>query len=41
MQKFLGLVVRRLEFVAIELLSLRLSLTMGRRVCLAIEISLS
>ena len=41
MQSYLGMTVRRLKFVEIELLALRLSLTMGRRVDLAIENSLS
>ena len=40
MQNYLGLAVRRLKFVEIELLGLRLSLTMGHRVDLAIENSL-
>ena len=40
MQNYLGLAVRRLEFAEIELLGLRLSLTMGLGVGLAIEKSL-
>ena len=41
MQTYLGLAVRRLKFVEIELWGLRLSLTMDHRVGLAIERSLS
>ena len=41
MQIYLGLAVRRLKFVEIELLGFRLSLTMARRVGLALEKSLS
>ena len=41
MQIYLSLAVRRLQFVEIELLGLRLSLTMGLRVGLAIEKSVS
>ena len=41
MQIYLSLDVHRLKFVEIELLGLRLSLTMGHRVSLAIEKSLS
>ena len=41
MQIYMGLAVRRLNFAGIELWGLRLSLTMGHRVDLAIEKSLS
>ena len=41
MQKYLGLVARRLQFVEIELLGPRPSLSMGHRVDRAIEKSLS
>ena len=41
MHNYLDLAVRRLKFVEIKLLGLRLSLTMGHRVGLALEKSLS
>ena len=41
MQMYPSFAVRRLKFVEIELLGLRLSLTIGHRVGLAIEKSLS
>ena len=41
MQNYLGLAGRRFKFVEIELLGLRLTLTMGHRVAPAIEKSLS
>ena len=41
MQNSLGLAARRLQFVEVELLGPRLSLTMDHRVDLAIEKSLS
>ena len=41
MPNYLSLAVRRLKFVEIELLGLRLCLTMGHKVYLAIENSLS
>ena len=41
LQNYLGCAARRLEFVEIELLGRRLILTLGHRVDLAIEKSLS
>ena len=41
MQSYLGLAIRQLKFVEFELLGLRLSLTMGHRVGLAIKMSRS
>ena len=41
MQNYLVLAVRRLRFIEFELLGLKLSLTMGRGVSLAIERSRS